>query len=472
MVALLLAACSGGGTGGGSGSGSATSGGASGAGPVTAPPLRAGAAVYDLTPGTGVPLAGFGGAPRRRLNAVTIPLHLLAFAGTCLDPDPSDAATLFERAQGVHDPITARALVLERGARRFAIVSLDVIGINRGFRDDVAARLGALGIAAEDLVLLATHTHSGPGAISTMKLWQLIAVDCLHRATYEHMVQGTAEAVARAVAALEPAEIGIGRGQEPRAVRNRRGRPQALDPKLDVIKVVRPDGSPIAAVIHYAIHGTCLGPSNLLLSADVAGAACRELEQRLGGGVAVFANGAEGDVSPADGGFAGAQRDGEQIAETAHAVWQATATTATAELDAQLVYVRTPAPVFNTGCFPVPGTGTDICSLIPGFSIAIALDPSWLPDELPFQALRIGEDVIVTVPGEPITEEGWAIEAAGRALGWRRVLVFGLANDYMGYVATEARYLAGDYEGQSTVYGPQTDRFVLEAARARMRDLR
>jgi hypothetical protein len=470
--AIALAGCSSNSGGGGGGSAGAAGGGSTGS-PVTGTAqLLAGAAAFDITPGTGAPLAGFGGDPRRKITAASIPLHLLAFGGSCFDPDPSDAVTLFEPAQGVHDPVMARALVIESGGRRFAIVKLDMIGINRKVRDDLAAYAQTLGIQSADLLLAATHTHSGPGANTQMMLWQLIAVDCFHQATYQILLDGTKAALQQAVAQLQPAEIGIDSGTETRVSRNRRNRAGIFDPELGLIKVTTPGGAPIAAVMNFAVHGTALGASNMLFSADIMGYAERELEARLGGGVALYLNGAEGDVTPHARGFSGAQQSGTYLAETAEAVWQQTPTSPRLTMDASLEYVQMPQPVFNSGCFPIPGTSQDICSFLPGFSTAVPLSPDWLPRELPFQAMRFGDDIIATVPGEPITEVGWAIKTAGQALGYRKVYVAGLTNDYMGYVATFNQYLAGQYEAQSTVYGPHTDQIVTDAAERQMRAVR
>ncbi|GIW73203.1 MAG: hypothetical protein KatS3mg102_2745 [Planctomycetota bacterium] len=468
LVAVLgLVACSGGG--GGAGGGAA---GSAGAGGTSSPaPLRAGAAVVDITPGTGAPLAGYGGDPRRLLDARTIPLNLLAIAGVCFDPDPSDAAVLFQPARGVHDPITARALVLERGGRRLALIKLDTVGVSGKLRRDLEAIAAGLGIAPADLMVTATHTHSGPGAVADERLWQIVAVDCFHEATYRGMLQGCERALLQAVAALAPAELGAGVAQEHRASRNRSGRPGVVDPELGLIKVVaRQGGAPIAAVLNFAVHGTALGPDNLLFSADVMGYAERELEARLGGGVALFVNGAEGDVAPAAGGYSGAQAVGTLLAETAAALWPAIATSTSPELRTAYELVPMPAPSYNVGCLPIPGAGTDACNFLPG--VVLPLLPEWLPRQLPFQAWRLGEVAIATVPGEPITEIGLAIKQQGAALGFAHTFVAGLANDHMGYVTTLAEYVRADYEGRSTLYGPQTGQLVIDAAARQLAGVR
>src|SRR5262245_33078452 len=113
--------------------------------PLQPKTLGAGAAKVPVVLGSGIPLAGFGGPPRRLFNLTTIPLNLAAMSGSCVDPDPTTAFTFFEPNVGTTDAIMARALVLTNGVRKMAIVKLDTIGSSRRLRDDlagVAARLG------------------------------------------------------------------------------------------------------------------------------------------------------------------------------------------------------------------------------------------------------------------------------------------------------------------------------------------
>ena len=65
------------------------------------------------------------------------------------------------KAEGLRDPPEARALVLEQQGLRVGLVALDLVIVHRELRDAVLARTGALEL--DTLVVVATHTHSGPG---------------------------------------------------------------------------------------------------------------------------------------------------------------------------------------------------------------------------------------------------------------------------------------------------------------------
>lgn len=448
-------------------------------GPDSAPPdleadsggalaLSAGAASVDITPAIGVPLGGFGGAPRRVFDLATIPAHVAAIFGNCYDPSPGNVAALFAPSTGKHDPLTAKSLVLDNGQTKAAIIKVDAIGLSRTMRTDVEAVAVTLGIPKENLLIVATHTHSGTGAVSDELMWQMIAMDCFHAQTYQTLLKGITDSLKQANAELKPAKLGVGTVDEKTVSQNRADMPGIYDPQLGVFKVVdAASGAPIAALLNFAIHGTCLGASNMEYSADVMGYTERALETRLGGGVAIFMNGAEGDVSPSKGGHAGAQAIGDTLSLAADTLWKTLPVERELSIAGTLSMVQMPAPQVSA-CLPLFGDGKSLCDYL-GSSISLPI-AQWLHTSLPFGALRLGDVVFAAVPGEAVTQVGWAIKDKGKALGFRYTFVAGLANEHMGYIATNAMMLAGtSYESQSTLYGPNTDSVVINAADAALK---
>jgi len=96
--------------------------------------MRVGAAAIDITPPVGTALDGYGGRTDVSL--------------------------------GVHDPLYARALYLDDGTRQLALVVCDLIGIGsflaKRARELIAERPG---IAPENVLISATHTHAGPAGV-------------------------------------------------------------------------------------------------------------------------------------------------------------------------------------------------------------------------------------------------------------------------------------------------------------------
>jgi len=90
----------------------------------------------------------------------------------------------------------------------------------------------------------------------------------------------------------------------------------------------------------------------------------------------------------------------------------------------------------------------------------------WAPSILPIQILRIGQLVILSVPGEFTTMAGRRLRDAvksaltsgghGDFTSNVHVVIAGLTNTYSQYVTTFEEYEVQRYEGASTLYGPHT----------------
>lgn len=209
-----------------------------------------------------------------------------------LDVTPA-ADELPERFRGVADPIHVRALVLDDGRTRVALVSVDVIGLETGLWREVGARLEAeTGITPDRLVLLASHTHSVPAELGPRSVPAVVA------------------AVQQAEAALRPATLAAGEGTchvnvnraffDPGTHRWREGRNDQgpSDKTVSVLKLVGTDGLTVAVLYSYAVHAVVTGLLDEI-SADVPGAASAYLERSLGhGAVALWASGCAGDQNP------------------------------------------------------------------------------------------------------------------------------------------------------------------------------
>jgi hypothetical protein len=466
LTVLLLALASSCSSGGGSSSSSSSASTSGAALSPAAGPLLAGAARRDVTPAIGTPLGGFGGGDRRTLDQTTLAANLAVAFGTPPPPVTGTACTLFHPSTGKHDAISAKAIVLERGGERFAILGLDAIGVSRRARDAISAGVAArgLGIADDHLMVCATHTHSGPAAIADKLFWEIAAMDVLDAAVFDAYVDGCAQAVADAASKLAPAQIGWSVDAETTVQHNRRGQ-SVFDPDLTVLRIDRLDGTPVACAVNLAVHGICLGDSNLEFTADLMGFCERKIEATLGAGsLAVFWNGCEGDVSPNDFDWTGAQSIGETIAAHALAVRDAAGTTMTAAPPIAVAwdefrFAEGPAIYLNqiTGSVSgalTGGNGVSLTGLQSLFGNAtIQLDERWLNPRIPLQAMRIGDLGLLAVPGEALTTTGLGMKAGARALGFKHAIVVGLANDHLGYIADPIEYDRGGYEAFMTLFG-------------------
>lgn len=195
--------------------------------------------------------------------------------------------------QGVLDPIYARAIVVESGGDRAAMVTVDAGGIATPIWERLTARAAKeLKIAPERILLTATHTHSVPFG---------------RDAAYEDLIF---QAIKEAAAKLQPAQMAYGTGVsyinvnrniiDPKTRRWWEG-PNYEGPSDKTVAVVRfatPQGAPIAVYYNYGVHAVLTGTLDLV-SGDLPGAASRYIEDSLGKDVvAVYSNGAAGDQNP------------------------------------------------------------------------------------------------------------------------------------------------------------------------------
>jgi hypothetical protein len=222
--------------------------------------LRAGAAEVVTTPPVGTPLDGYGG----RVGG----------------------------AIGVHDDLHARALVVDDGATQAAIVSVDLVGIDRRLVAMIRERVNAATrIPGEHIMVAATHTHAGPAGLRRD----------LDAPLTEWMARTVAGAIEAAHRDLRPAVIKAGGGSVDSVSQNRRDPAGPFDDALRVLlfDALDPRDGPIASVVNFACHPTVLYGTNMLISADYPGHALRTVQSVLGGAPSLFLNGACGDVNPA-----------------------------------------------------------------------------------------------------------------------------------------------------------------------------
>ncbi len=193
---------------------------------------------------------------------------------------------------GVHDDLHARALVIDDGVTQAALVSCDLIGVDRRLvarARELAAH--ATGIPAEHMLIAATHTHAGPAG--------------LRADLDEPLTEITARLIAGAIDAAHrgkrPSVLKAGRGSVDTVSQNRRDPVGSADDALRVLLFDSPntrDGA-IASIVNFACHPTVLFHTNMQMSADYPGYALSTVKGIVGNAPSLFFNGACGDVNPA-----------------------------------------------------------------------------------------------------------------------------------------------------------------------------
>lgn len=202
-------------------------------------------------------------------------------------------AARIQPSEGLHDPLMARAVLLDDGEAKLAIVSCDLIGFAPATVAEMRRRIAARSdIPASNILICCTHTHSGPASMPFRG-----ALGHVDRGWLEQAQDAIVDLVAGLPRALAPAQVGYGSAQVAGIGYNRQDEMHPIDEELYAVAIDGDDGSAIATLVHYATHAVVLGPSNLAYSGDFPGEVARQL-QALRGGIGLYLQGACGDVDP------------------------------------------------------------------------------------------------------------------------------------------------------------------------------
>jgi len=376
-----------------------------------------GSAKADITPPQGTPLSGYGklrGKPTR----------------------------------GIHDPIYARAAALSNGSKAFLFLSLDLCLIDKTLRSAVLEKIRTrFDLDPSALVLTATHTHSGSGAIGGC-FWHRFIMGKFDERVFRLIVDGAAEAGKSALESMEPVTIEYGETTIDEMIENR------MSPKLnypDTLKVMRfidLKGNITAHMVFMAAHPTMFpAKDQMSFSADFPGSLTKHLEEQYPDSSAVFVNGAAADLRPpkkGDDKLLAMTNYGLEIAKRIQQIKFEKADLS-GRWEAILEERKLPKVKARAGWFSFPSL----------------LGNRVFPTRAHFQTLRMGSLILSAFPGELASELGRELERSHRAYGLTP-LVAGYANDYIGYVISRRHYdLKDEYESEVSFYGREMDGFVL-----------
>ena len=374
-------------------------------------------------------------------------------------------ARLGKPSVGVHDALQAKVLYFRDGDTTMALIACDLRSITPEFKKQVVEKSAEHGFTADNVLISASHTHAGP-SMYPEKFWQR-QFGVYDPKIVDIMSTAVAEALDEAVHNAAPAKVGFAEGSADGFTKNRRwgydteareaaGEKPAVDPTLWVMRVDSMEGKPRVLLVSFATHPTILGADNMLISAEWPGVLHRELERAFPGATALYINGAQGDQAPSGAkgadGFEKVNDFGTRLAKIAAEIARGIETEETLPIGFSRGTPALPEFVFTENAKKRYGS---------------YLDTAWqaLPRKAEIQVFRIGVAALVGLPGEPILEVGHAVHHSVGARGFEKVVVIGLANDYIGYIVNEKEYAHGGYEVDSrSYYGPGLGAFITEHA--------
>ena len=381
------------------------------------------------------------------------------------------------QSTGVHDRLYHSIAAMDDGNTTFYLVASDICTISLKYYDDFCKTLESeTGIKPEQIWWSTTHTHSAPH-VGPQDLSTLFGSTLGDRFSIKHdtdywawvadvLVKGVKEAQSK----LEPARLGIGIGEAHANINRREVRDGRVvlgenpdgptDKQLGLIRLERPDGTPIALIANYAIHGTCLHGGNTQISGDAPGWTSAYVEEKLGVPV-LFVNGAEGNVAP----FPTVGNDitdpriksfettlGDPILALNESI---TETTADVSLATGKVVIETPR---KEGLGWVD-TLSEYSTVVDGVNQV----------RVPTYSLTINQDTVIwAAPLELFSEIALNVRAASP---FKNTLYFGLTNGSLLYLPTKAAFAEGGYEPNVTVMTDQAEADFTQGVTAHIKGL-
>jgi len=216
----------------------------------------------------------------------------------------------------VLDPIEVSAILLESSGSRCLIFSFDLMMVGSELQSAIRTRLKPLGFEPDQIVLLASHTHTAPAtdqACKSIGLPDLRFVDDLTDAT-EDLVRQILDKLP------SPVRLEVFQGQLHHSINRRRYRPfpsisrmhglrwsstgfapNPSGPKDERVTIVvlrkTDDDKALAAVWHYSCHPTAVAPIDAI-SSDYPGTVRMTLREVLGQIPCAFVQGFCGNIRP------------------------------------------------------------------------------------------------------------------------------------------------------------------------------
>ena len=365
-------------------------------------------------------------------------------------------------AVAIHDRIWAKALALSKGNRKYAIITLDILGLPSNVKSDLIKRISGQGWNMENIMLLPSHSHGSleMAALNSKNVLNSPQIGIFQPELLEFLLDKLEALVKEVDRNYQPVKIGT----ESRLIdglnRNRRKDPD-VDKELIVTRIDLRSGKPLAVLVNWTAHPTFLGGKDMLVSGEWPGYLQRELQDLIGNGVTVmFYNGAEGDQSPiwdkAIDGYEMIEIYGKKIAVKAFDLFNEIKTKNVKEFNYSYNTIKLPEHTAHPSFMK---TGGDEYGLNEN-TVKIVMEMLG-PKEVGIGAVRIGDLLISGVPGEMTAELGMKVKRSIKGSGVKYIAIGGLANEWICYILSRDQYINGEgYESSMSFYGPDLGEII------------
>lgn len=233
---------------------------------------------------------------------------------TPLKPCPFCGYSRKELSKGHIDDIESNTLLLQINNEDFIIITLDFLFVSLEFVKELKTRIqNKFGVVEKNIIISATHTHSGPAAFELPTTPNIIGEDYV-----DFLFNMIIMSIKEAKENISPTKIILKKGAISNIYGNRNVKGGIYDNEGFIIKFINNENKIIASLVNISCHPTILKSDTLYLSSDLLGMVRRNLEEEWESPV-IITNGACGDTSSRffteDSNYEQVVKFGKQIAE-------------------------------------------------------------------------------------------------------------------------------------------------------------
>jgi neutral ceramidase len=408
------------------------------------------------------------------------------------------AGYYYERgAEGVHDDLFAKALVLEKDGDRVAIVVCDLIEITSELAAEVRRLAeGSTGIKAGQIMISATHSHTGPVILSSANMYSTEGrMGDLLRSYMEELPGLIAESIIRANEGIQPASLSFGRGMEETISFNRRFfmtdgtvgwnpgklnpkiiKPAGpIDPEVGVLYAESEEGKPLSTYVNFALHLDITG--GLEISADMPYTLSRILGGLKGEDmVSMFGQGCCGNINHINvksgepqKGHAEAERIGTVLAGEVIKTYTRLKPLEVDRIKARSEIVKLPLADVSSADLDEAleitakfgeNNAAPFMEMVNAFKIVDVHERKGKPIDAEIQVFTLGEEfALVSLPGEVFVELGMYIKERSP---YPYTMVLELTNGSVDYIPDRKAFVEGNYEAVSARCAPGAGEMLVE----------
>ncbi|MCS7019223.1 MAG: neutral/alkaline non-lysosomal ceramidase N-terminal domain-containing protein [Cytophagales bacterium] len=409
-------------------------------------------------------------------------------------------------AQGVHDPLWVRCMVIDDGKTRVALASLDLIGLGHNEVVNIRERIRAsAGITYA--IITSTHVHEGP---DTIGLWgENYFFSGTDPAYMEKVRSCTVQAIETAAARLRPAVLRFATDSLGAASMLADTRPPLVyDKNVHLIQALDAQAdTTLGTILCWGNHPETLGSNNLLISSDFPHYWREYVEKGIYKGDSLIVKGLGGVAIFFTGAIGGLMTTHSDIAITDPVSGMTFAKESFEKIDAQgkqlaMLTIRAldsaahlPDHIIRQGGITLRAKTLEIPLSNLYYKLAVALKvidrgySSWNRMRTEVAYLQIGDAIgMLCVPGEiyPEMVDGGIESPTGQdfaiapvetpplrsLMQGKQRIVLGLANDEIGYIIPKSQWdtkppFTYNYQeapyGEVNSTGPETAPLIYQA---------